>query len=90
MSLVAVKVKLMPESPEVDLEKAKEETTKLLEEKDAKSPNFEEEPIAFGLKALIVSFGWPEDKELEGIEEEFKKVEGISSAEVIDMRRAFG
>lgn len=90
MSLVAVKAKIMPESPDVDLEKVKTQIEKVISEKSDAAVKFEEEPIAFGLKAIIVSFGWPEDQELEGIEDEFKDVDGVSSAEIIDMRRAFG
>ena len=90
MSLVAVKTKIMPNSPEANLEQIKNQIGKILKDKDGVNVKFEEEPIAFGVKAIIVSFGWSEDKELESIEEDFKKVEGVSSAEITDMRRAFG
>jgi translation elongation factor EF-1beta len=48
------------------------------------------QPIAFGLKALIVLFGWPEEKEFEEFENSLMKIKGISSIKVIDMRRAIG
>ena len=47
MGLVAISLKIMPESPEVDLEKLKANIAKVVEIKDAKL-----EPVAFGLKAL--------------------------------------
>ena len=55
-----------------------------------KNCNFEEEPIAFGLKAIIALFAWPEEKELESLENELKDIEGVNSIQVIDIRRAFG
>ncbi|MDP3987417.1 MAG: elongation factor 1-beta [Nanoarchaeota archaeon] len=90
MSLIAVKMKLMPSSPESNLEEIENKVKELLEEQDAKNPTFETQPIAFGLKALIASFGWPEDKELEGFEDQLRKIENVNSVEMIDMRRALG
>jgi len=76
MGDVAISLKIMPESPDTDLEKIKEEISKKIEIKDSKI-----EPIAFGLKALkiliIVS-----DKESENIENEIKSVNGVSEVEV--------
>ena len=71
MGTVAVKFKLMPSSPNVDFKEIKNNVWKILEEEDVKYHSFEEELIAFGLKALIVIFGWPEEKELEKLEEKW-------------------
>jgi len=90
MGIAAVKIKLMPTSPEVDLEKIKEDAKIIVEQKSGKNCKFEEEPIAFGLKAIIVFFAWPEEQELEELEEGLKKIENVNSVQVIDMRRAFG
>ena len=90
MGIAAVKIKLMPTSPEVNLEEIKEKAKILVEQKSGKNCKFEEEPIAFGLKAIIVFFAWPEELELEELEEELKKIENVNSVQVVDMRRAFG
>lgn len=90
MGTALLKIKLMPTSPEVDLEKIKLDARKIIEEKGGKKCNFEEEPIAFGLKAVILFFEIDESQELEPIEEDLKKIENVSSSQVIDMRRAFG
>lgn len=90
MGIAAVKIKIMPLSPEVDLEKIKNKTKTLVEQKGGKNCKFEEEPIAFGLKAIIVFFAWSEEQELEELERALGKIEEISSVQVIDMRRAFG
>lgn len=90
MGIAAVKIKIMPDSPDADLERIKVEANKLLEEAGAKNINISEEPIAFGLKALIPFFAWNEDNELENVEELLKNIESVQSVQVTDMRRAFG
>jgi len=90
MGIAVVKIKLMPSSPETDLGKIKEDTKKIIEEKDGKNCKFEEEPIAFGLTAIIAFFVWPEEQELEELEEKLKKVDDVNSIQVIDIRRAIG
>ena len=90
MGIALITIKLMPESPETDLESLKEKAKKVLGEKKANKISFEEEPIAFGLKAIKASFEIDESQELEPIEESLKSIEEVTSSQVIDMRRAFG
>jgi len=90
MGIVAVKIKIMPISLETDLVKIKEEVRRVTTRNNVKNPMFEMQPIAFGLKALIVLFGWPEEKELGEFENSLSKIQGVRSVEVIDMRRAIG
>jgi elongation factor 1-beta len=90
MGTALLKIKLMPSSPEINLEEVKEKAKTIVEESKGRNCKFEEEPIAFGLKALIVSFDIDEEQELEPIEEGLRNMENINSAQVIDMRRAFG
>ena len=90
MGIALIKIKLMPSSPETNLEEVKEKAKIAIEENKGKNPNFEEEPIAFGLKAVIAGFELDESDELTPIEEALRKMENVNSAEVIDMRRAFG
>ena len=52
---------------------------------------FEEDPIGFGLNALKVTFVMDEEGgSTDKLEEDLKSIEGITSVEVIDMRRALG
>ena len=76
MGNVAVTFKIMPESPDTDLEKIKKDISKKIEIKDSKI-----EPVAFGLKSLRVLVVVP-DKSIENIENEIRSVEGISEVEV--------
>ena len=90
MSVAAVKIKFMPSSLEADLSEIEVNIRKILERNSVKNPQFDIEPIAFGLKAIIVMFGWPEEKELDSLETELQKIPDVSSVQIIDIRRAIG
>jgi elongation factor 1-beta len=90
MGNISVKIKLMPSSVETNLEEIKEKSKAILEEKSGKNVRFEEEPIAFGLKAIIVFFIWPEEKELESIEKSLEEIENVNSLQVLDIRKTIG
>jgi translation elongation factor aEF-1 beta len=81
------KYKLMPKSPDEDLEVIKEAAKKIVENLGGTNKEYSEEPIAFGLKAIIVFFFYPDDKNVENLEEEFSKIEGVQSSKLIDMRK---
>jgi len=90
MGVALLTIKIMPTSPEVNLEEIKEKAQVVVEEGKGRKCRFEEEPIAFGLKAVMVFFDIDEEQELEPIEQGLRKIQNVSSAEVTDMRRAFG
>ena len=82
-----VKIKIMPKSPDSDLKHIEEEAKKIIEEEGGFNKEYSQEPIAFGLKAIIAFFQWPEEKELEEVEEKFKQIRDVQSVQVIDMRK---
>lgn len=88
MGTVAIEIKVMPESPDTDLEKIKSSISEKLP--DAANIKSEEQDIAFGLKALKVNLAWPEEKDTDIIENTLSEIEGVSSAKIEDIRRAFG
>ncbi len=90
MGIAVVKFKIMPSSPEADLENIKLKIKEIVEKQGVKNPNFEEEPIAFGLKAILIIFGWPEEKPLEELEEKLKQIQDVNSIQLVDIRRAIG
>lgn len=90
MTIVAVKIKIMPDSLETNIKAIEERVQEILTDNGVKNPRFDVEPIAFGLKALVMMFGWPEEKPLEMLEEELKNIEGVGSVEILDIRRAIG
>ncbi len=90
MAVVAVIVKIMPVSPETDLKAIEESAKSSLESEGAQNVSFKEEPIAFGLQAIMAKFAWPEEKDTETIEHILSKIENVSSVKIEDYRRAFG
>ena len=90
MAMMAVKIKIMPSSPTTDLEEIRRRAEVIIRESNGKNLQISEEPIAFGLKALILFFAWPEEKTLESLEQKLSKIDNVQSEEVVDMRRAFG
>ena len=88
--MAALKIKIMPDSPEADLEKIKENAKQEIEKLGAKLHSHEIQPIAFGLNALILTIVWPENKDLDLIENAIAKIDHVNSVEAIDFRRAIG
>ena len=80
----------MPESPDTNLKELEEKGTEKLKELNGIINKIEEEPIAFGLKAINITIARDEEKDTEIIETELEKIEGVSSAKIIDCRRAIG
>jgi len=85
--IVGVKIKIMPKSPEVDLTETEQKVKSIVVAEGGINKDYSIEPIAFGLKALIAFFQWPEEKPLETIEEKIKSLENIQSVQVIDIRK---
>ena len=81
------KYKLMPTSPDVNLESIEETAKKIVIEFGGTNKEYTIEPIAFGLKAVIVFFFYPDDKDTEGLEDKFAEIENVASAQLIDMRK---
>lgn len=90
MGKALVKIKIMPESPDMDLQNIEEEAKKIVKEIAGTEAKTEREPIAFGLNAIILQFMIDESIPLEGIEERLKVIASVSSIDIIDFRRAFG
>lgn len=87
MGTAGIKIKIMPDSPKADLEKIKRKARKIVESEGGRNREYSEEPIAFGLKAIIAFFEWPEEKGLENVEKKFWKIDEVSSVQIIDMRK---
>ena len=91
MATVGIQFKIMPESVETNLEELKTKLKKATESFESGIFNeAKEEPIAFGLKALIVTIALSEDEESDSVEKSFSEIEGVSSVELIDYRRVVG
>jgi len=92
MADVILTLRIMPESPEIDLKtlesKVKKKITAFSGESQMK---LEQQPVAFGLKALMVTFVMDENKgSTEELEKDIESLEEVQSVEVTDVRRAVG
>jgi len=91
MATAGIQFKVMPTGVDVDLEKLKTDIQAKIETFESGVFNgIEEEPIAFGLKALIVTFALSEDEESDKVENAINEIENVSSVEMIDYRRVVG
>ena len=92
MAQAIITLRIMPESPDVELSTLTEEVKKMIVlfagEGDMK---IEKQPIAFGLNALQIIFVMDEAKgSTEELERQIETIDGINSVEVTDVRRAIG
>jgi len=91
MAQIVVTLRIMPESPKTDLGQIKEKSKVKIREFGGEVGKVEEEPIAFGLKAVNIIFIIDEGKgSLDPLEETINKIDGVNSVEVSDVRRAIG
>ncbi|SFR59961.1 elongation factor 1-beta [Halogeometricum limi] len=87
MGKVAAKMKVMPNSPEIDLDELQERLEDSLPE-GAKINGFERDDVAFGLVALLPTVIVPDDAGgTEAVEEAFTDVEGVESVAVENVGR---
>ncbi|AKB54193.1 MULTISPECIES: elongation factor 1-beta [Methanosarcina] len=88
MGDVAAKIKIMPESVDTDLGELKGKIKGVIPAGADLHGDIVEEPIAFGLNALIVTLIVnDEEGGTEPAEEAFAKVSGVENVQVVDVYR---
>lgn len=90
MGTALFKIKIMPKSTDIDLNKIKKKSELIIFKEHGKNIKIETEPIAFGLNALIASFAREETLDSDNLLKKLQKISNVSSAEIIDFRRAIG
>ncbi len=92
MAKAIITFRLMPESPDTDLEPIKQQAQAIAKEKGAIGQmQVKEDPIAFGLKAvLVLAMYTVDDTNFDAIAEEMAQIEGVQNAEVAKMDLALG
>ncbi|WP_435358325.1 elongation factor 1-beta [Haloarchaeobius sp. DFWS5] len=87
MGKVAARMKVMPNSPDIDLDELQERLESSLPE-GAKINRVDREDVAFGLIALFPTVIVPDDAGgTEAVEEAFTGVEGVESVGVDEVGR---
>lgn len=92
MGQLIITIKIMPKSPELDLNEIEKNTKEIIIKYVGEGEmRVSQEPLAFGLSSLNIIFVMNEaDNKLNEIEEEVAKIEGVNSIEVTDVRKAIG
>ncbi len=87
MGKVAANIKVMPESPDIDLDELQERLEHSLPE-GAKINGFERDDVAFGLVALVPTVIVPDDSGgTEAVEDAFDGVDSVESVSVENVGR---
>jgi elongation factor 1-beta len=87
MGKVAASIKVMPESPEIDLDGLEQRLEQALPE-GARINGFERQEVAFGLVALLPTVIVPDESGgTEAVEESFANLEVVESVDVEDVGR---
>ncbi len=91
MAKVIITLQIMPESPQTDLEAIRTQTEEAVKNFGGEVGKVEQEPVAFGLKALKIFFIMDEQKgSTEELEKKIADFQGVASVEITDVRRAVG
>lgn len=81
----------MPLNREVNMDKLSARVQEKVKAFSGNDGEVKLEPVAYGLNSIRILFIYSEDKgDTEPLEKEIKTIDGVSSIEVIDVRRAIG
>ncbi|HDM36978.1 MAG TPA: elongation factor 1-beta [Candidatus Syntrophoarchaeum butanivorans] len=85
MGEVAAMIRVMPEGVDTDLAKLQERLENSLPE-GVRVHGFKVEPVAFGIKALMVTVILPDTEGgTDAVEAAFSEVEGVESVQVVEV-----
>ena len=91
MAQVIVTLRIMPTDVNVDLKVLESHAVKEVEKFGGKVGKVTQDPIAFGLKALMISFFSDESKSnLDPLEDAIRSVKNVESVDTVEVRRAVG
>ena len=91
MARVLVIIRIMPESPDTDLADLEKKAREKIEGFEGRITKTDISPVAFGIKALDLTFLVDEAKgDTEPIENALREIKGVNSAEVTFVTRAVG
>jgi elongation factor 1-beta len=87
MAKIVASFKVLPKDVDVDLNNLRTSITTILP-KEASVYKFQEEPIAFGLSALIVHVVFPDEEGfMDRVESSMKTISDVGQIETIMVRR---
>ena len=91
MARVIITFKIMPNSPDIELEPIRIQAEEKVKAFGAEVMKHDIEPIAFGLKAIQLTINADEDKgSTDDLEADITSIDGVQSCEVSQISRALG
>ena len=91
MADVIITIKIMPESPNEDLNRIENEAKSEIMLFEGQVHEIKQVPVAFGLKSINIVFLLDESKgATDELEAKISEIKGVQSVEVINITRAFG
>ncbi|MBI4449220.1 elongation factor 1-beta [Candidatus Woesearchaeota archaeon] len=91
MANCVVTLKIMPESPDIDLNLLQAEIKDKVKDFGCEVGKVDVVPVAFGLKSLNIMFVMDENRgTTDALEADLAKIPGVNSVECTDVRRAIG
>lgn len=87
MGKIVVTIKILPNDTSLNMDKTAEKVKEIIKSYKGEAGKYQIEPIAFGLKELYIYFLIDETGDTESIIKEISNIDGIDSAEVIDIRK---
>lgn len=91
MASVIITLKIMQESPDVHLAELQKHAEEAVKKHNARVMKVEIQPVAFGLKAILLTFARDEALgDTEPIEQDVAKLKGVASVQVTHASRALG
>ncbi len=87
MAKVVITIKVLPDSPERNLDELRKKVEEKIISEGGKLYKEHIEPIAFGINAIVISFIMDESKGTESVENSIKSVEGTGDVHISDMTR---
>lgn len=90
MAKVIITIKAMPKNPETNIKELSKEIKNRIVSYGGMTNREVVEAVAFGLKAIKITFVLDESKGMEELERRFKEIKEASSIEVINISRALG
>ena len=90
MGTALITVKIMPTAPDTDLNEVQKKAENIITKEQGKNFIIKKEPVAFGIYSINISFSRDENLDNDEMMEELNSINNVSSAEIVDFRRAFG
>lgn len=91
MAMLILTFKIMPTSPEIDLEKLTEQVKETITSFKGNIKETLLEPVAFGLKAILAKFSFDEaNGSTDALEDALTALEEVMNVETVAISRAMG